>query len=264
MIKDYDLLWKNVSELPYFRAFLRTIEGEYLQKFDLSKMVLDVGCGDGHFANSTFPDKQFIGIDPSFSALMEAKKLGNYSSLINCDGEYLPVKKGCIDSVISNSVLEHIDQVDSVISEIHHVLKKGGQLFVTMPNNNFTQNLSIAKKLERVGLKKPAHIYRKMFNKISRHFHTDIKKNWEKRFTKKNFIIRTSFNYFPARSLRILELGHYFGLPTWFNKQLFKRWILFPNKNNPFLLHIYSKLKREINKEQKNENGAYTLIYAQK
>lgn len=264
MAKDSDLLWKNISALPYFRAFLRTIEGKYLQKFDLNKVVLDLGCGDGYFAYSTFPNMKFIGIDPSFPALLEAKKPGNYKLLVNCKGDYLPVIRGSIDTVISNSVLEHIDHVDSVIGEIHQVLKNGGQLLVTMPNDNFTKNLSVARTLDRAGFKKLAGCYRKLFNKISRHFHTDNKQNWELRFRKQKFSINISFNYFTARSLQILEFGHYFGLPTWFNKQLFGRWILFPNKNNPFLWIIYKKLMREISKEQRIENGAYTLIGAQK
>ena len=57
-IDTQDLLWQNISELPYFRGFLRSIEGKYFRELNLEGQVLDLGCGDGHFCAKTLPDAQ--------------------------------------------------------------------------------------------------------------------------------------------------------------------------------------------------------------
>ena len=40
------LLWKNISELPYFRGLLRAVEGCFYQDIHLEEPILDLGCGD--------------------------------------------------------------------------------------------------------------------------------------------------------------------------------------------------------------------------
>ena len=56
-IKDSDFLWTQISELPYFRGLLRAVEAKFYQDLTLKRPVLDVGCGDGHFAARTFAQK---------------------------------------------------------------------------------------------------------------------------------------------------------------------------------------------------------------
>jgi len=257
-----DLLWLNISELPYFRGFLRAIEGRFLREFELKTQILDLGCGDGHFGTRAFPEIPKIGVDPSFSALLEARAFSSYQFLINCDGSKLPFKNNSVKMVVSNSVLEHIQSVDFVIKEANRVLDIEGCMLATMPNQNFTENLQIAISLEKIRLNRLANAYRKFFNRISRHYHTDSKEGWQQRFLENNFKISSSFNYFPQRSLRILEFGHYFGLPSWINKKIFGKWVLFPTKKNPFLRRIFEFLGKEFIRKKKSEDGAYTLISA--
>jgi len=261
-LNQIDLLWLNISELPYFRGFLRAIEGRFLREFELNTPILDLGCGDGHFGMRTFPEIPKVGVDPSFSALLEARAFDSYQFLINCDGNKLPFKNNSVKTVVSNSVLEHIKSVDFVIKETNRVLDFEGCILVTMPNQNFAKNLQIAISLEKFRLNIFANAYRKFFNRISRHYHTDSKEGWQQRFLKSNFEISASFNYFPQRSLRILEFGHYFCLPSWINKKVFGKWVLFPKKKNPLLGRLFEFLGKEFTREQKSENGAYTLIYA--
>lgn len=259
-----DLLWQNVSELPYFRAFLRAVEGRYLQDIPIPPLVLDLGCGDGHFGTKTFPQLQLNGVDPSFSSLLEAKKYRSYRCLINCMGDRLPYRSNFFQTVISNSVLEHISDVDIVIQEANRILKTGGRMIVTMPNDHFTKNLSIAGFLDGIGMVKMAHSYRVWFNRISRHYHPDPQTVWEERFREKNFEILESFNYFPPKSLHILEFGHYFGLPSWVNKKIFGKWVLFPSVRNIWIRKIYWMLLNEYHKDQASDEGAYSLIIAKK
>jgi SAM-dependent methyltransferase len=109
MKKDY--LWLQMIELPYFRALLRAVEAPYYEDFTLPSPVLDIGCGDGHFAKLVFDRKIDVGIDPWHEPIQEARKYEGYESLIECDGSRIPVPDGYFSSAFSNSVLEHIPHV---------------------------------------------------------------------------------------------------------------------------------------------------------
>jgi SAM-dependent methyltransferase len=70
----------------------------------------------------------------------------NYDGFVNMDlGKYDPVhiiadlKKipfvdGSVELVVSNSVLEHIYDYNSVINEVYRILKKGGYFYLCVPN----------------------------------------------------------------------------------------------------------------------------------
>lgn len=253
-----DLLWKNISELPYFRGFLRAIEARFFQSIDLQSPVLDLGCGDGHFAQVTFTKKIDIGLDPLFSSLIEAKSRKKYSLLVCAEGTNLPFSADRFRTTFSNSVLEHIKPVNDVIKEVYRVTKRGGFFTLTVPNHNFVNHLSIAKVLENMGFQKLADGYRRFFNFISRHFHTDAYQAWLGRFLDKGFILVDGWNYFSREALKILEWGHLFGIPSWIAKKLFGKWILVGKKWNLSL--VQSFLKRQYHLDQKCLDGAYSFF----
>jgi SAM-dependent methyltransferase len=263
-IDTKNLLWKNISELPYFRGFLRSIEGKYFENFLLEGKILDLGCGDGHFSARTFTKYSMQGIDPSFKSLLSAKRYKYFSQLICSFGNYLPFNNNSFKTILSNSVLEHIPDVDSVISETLRILQPGGKFFITVPNNNFTKNLSIAQFFDKLGAMVIADCYRRFFNRISRHYHPDPTQIWLERLSKHGFKITNSWNYFPEESLKILEWGHYFGLPSLLNYKIFGKWILNPRENNYILKKIYFWLYPFYIKNQNSINGAYTFIVAEK
>jgi len=49
-----DFLWPHLQALPYFRALLRAVEASLVHPIALPPPILDVGCGDGHFARVAF------------------------------------------------------------------------------------------------------------------------------------------------------------------------------------------------------------------
>jgi len=257
-----ELLRMQLNELPYFRAFLRAIEARFYQGLELAEPVFDLGAGDGHFAARTFQKKMGVGFDPAFVSLQEAQNFGAYNLLVNGLGDRIPCADASFATVISNSVLEHIPDVDAVLREANRILKTGGTVIITVPNSNFTQNLSVALFLDRLGWKSAARAYRTFFNKISRHYHPDDAGVWRHRLEQAGFVIKKEWNYFSPRSLKILEWGHYFGLPNWFHKKVFGRWILFPDFW--FVKRRYRWLYRYYREDPTVTDGAYTFLLAQK
>ena len=257
-----DLFWENISSLPYFRGFLRAVEGRYYQDIIMPPPILDLGIGDGHFTSVTFPFSIDVGIDPSLKELKEAKhKIGCTYHICGL-GDCLPFKTGYFSTIISNSVLEHIESLEPVLEEVIRILIAKGKFIITVPNDNFTKNLSVGRFFESLGLKKLACSYKRFFNKISRHRHPDSVSEWEERFRFAGFSILKSWNYFPENSLRILEWGHLFGIPSWLSKKLFGKWVLLPTKWNLWVISFL--LEKQYTKDQKSYNGAYTFFILEK
>ena len=257
-----DFLWLNLKGLPYFRALLRAVEAAYYQDLPLTSPMLDLGCGDGDFATNTFDRKIDVGMDPWLQELKQASDTDAYRLLLQGDGCNMPFPDDSFNTIISNSVLEHIPRVDDVISEVSRVLKPGASFIFCVPNQNFTHNLSISRFLERLGLKKLAAAYRGWFNKISRHHHCDSQAVWKERLETNHIAIDLAWDYFSPRALGVLEWGHYFGLPAWILKKLTGRWILAPSRWN---LNWLLGLLRPYSLEPRYQpEGSYTFYIAHK
>lgn len=221
-----DFLTLHTKDLPYFRAFLRAVESYFYQDIDLAVPTLDVGCGDGNFTELTFDRKLDVGVDPWWPPIREAVTRDVYHLLTQADGAKMPFLDATFGSAISNSVLEHIPHIDSVLQETARVMKPGAIFAFCVPNDLFNPNLSVAMTFDRLGLNSLASAYRRFFTKIARHVHLDGPDVWEKRLNNAGFIVEKHWNYFPPSSLAILEWGHYFGLPSLITRKLFGRWII--------------------------------------
>jgi SAM-dependent methyltransferase len=257
-----DFLFLHVSGLPYFRGLLRAVESRFYQELTLPAPIYDLGCGDGHFASLTFEQKIDVGLDPWHGPIHEAARHGAYRSLVEADAERAPFQDDYFASGFSNSVLEHIPQIDEVLAETARVLKPGAVFIFCVPNQNFLPSLSIALFLDRIGLKSSAHAYRAFFNRISRHHHCDNPETWRKRLEAAGFKIEKYWHYFSPSALTALEWGHYLGFPCLLSHLLFGRWILVPARWNLSL--TLSALRPYYNEPIPQERGAYTFYIARR
>jgi len=221
-----DLLFRHVRDLPYFRGLLRAVESSFYQELSFEAPVYDLGCGDGHFASVTFDQRIDAGLDPWRGPVREAKRRGTYAGVVQAEAARSPFPDAHFHSGFSNSVLEHIPRVQNVLDETGRVLREGALFVFCVPNENFTRDLSVARWLDRIGLKGLARAYRRFFNAISRHAHCDAPGIWRTRLQVAGFEIERHWDYFPPSALAVLEWGHFFGLPAALCKALFGHWIL--------------------------------------
>ena len=168
-----DLLRQQMNEIPAFRALLRAVEARFYQDLELPRPVLDVGCGDGHFASVTFEQPLNVGLDPWAKPLQEAQQRAAYRLLIQADGGQMPFPDSYFASAISNSVLEHIPDVDAVLAEVARVLQPDAPFYFCVPSDHFLSFLSVGRAFDAIHLSPLAHAYRRFFNRISRHHHSD-------------------------------------------------------------------------------------------
>ncbi len=230
-----DYLWNQLAELPYFRALLRAVESRFYAGLPVVGPVLDLGSGDGSFADQTFGRRLDVGLDPWIPPMAEARRRGAHVSLTLADAARMPFADASFQTIVSNSVLEHIPDLDPVMAETYRVLRPGGHFLFCGPNERFTDWL--------VGGYVFGNAYRNWFNRIARHQHTDSEATWRERLIRHGLEVVKAWNYFSPRATRALELGHYFGVPNLVSKKLFGRWVLFPGRANPFLRALYASLK---------------------
>jgi SAM-dependent methyltransferase len=261
-VSSDDFLWQHLKELPAFRALLRAVEARFYQELlPLDEPVLDVGCGDGHFASVAFPRPLTAGIDPAPGVLREARARGAYHVLARSLGDALPYPNGHFATVVSNSVLEHIPDIDSVLAEISRVLDEGGRFIFCVPGDHFSELLFFARFFRRLRLEGFARGYERYFNRISRHHHCDGADVWRGRLSQAGLRLDSSFYYFSEQALRALDLGHYLGAPSLVAKKLLGRWILSPSRWN---LALTERCLRPLYDEALPELGAYLFVVAEK
>ena len=259
---ENDYLWPQLLSLPYFRALLRAVEARFYRDIELPSPCLDLGCGDGHFASMAFQRPLEVGLDPWTGPIHKASSTGAYQSLVQSTGAEIPFPDEYFASAVSNSVLEHIPEIDDVLRETNRVLKPGALFIFCVPNDHFLPNLSIAQGLDRVRLHGLARAYRSFFNRISRHQHCDSPATWQERLAKAGFIIDRWWHYFSPPALHTLEWGHYFGLPSLITHALTRRWILVPRRWNLSLTHRL--VRPHYDENPVRDDGTYTFYLARK
>lgn len=257
-----DYLTPHLRDLPYFRALLRAVEARFYKDIPLPGPVLDLGCGDGHFASLAFQEPLNMGLDPWWGPIREAQTRSSYNDLVCAEGSRMPYPANYFSSAVSNSVLEHIPDLDPVIQEAARVLKPNAPFIFCVPNHRFLDTLSISNGLDKIKLGGLAEIYRGFFNRISRHYNCDSYDTWKERLEEFGFVIEDSWDYFPPEAFHVLEWGHYFGVPSWLSKIILGRWILAPTSWNLFLTDRLVRPHYEM--DPRSPGGVYSFYIARR
>lgn len=248
-----DTLFPHLRDLPYFRALIRSVEASYYAALDFPEPALDIGCGDGHFASLAFSDQVSVGLDPEHAPLREAVARRSYGVVVQADGCRMPFASNSFASAFSNSVLEHIPDVESVLAEISRLLTHGAPFYFCVPNPRYLSALSMKRFL--------GDGYAAWFRRISRVHHLDDPLVWETRLARTGFELVHWWHYFSPSALRVLEWGHYFGLPSWIVKKLTGRWILAPARWNLFLTQ---KIVQRYAVNDPHKDGTFTFFVSRK
>lgn len=108
-------------------------EYSFVKKFiDEKSSVLEIGCGEGHFAEFIKPAR-YTGLEFSQNAILLAQKKG-----LNVIKEgiqaHAEIKGEHYDVVCSFQVLEHISEVGDFIEKSIRCVKPGGLFIVTVPS----------------------------------------------------------------------------------------------------------------------------------
>lgn len=130
--------WNRLSEINNYEFCAQWLLD---QKPAKSVRVLDYGCGSGQIVNELRKHKVNVyGCDVFYEG-------GNYLESIDTRllddgiirkmcGNDIPFDSASFDYIIDNQVMEHVENLDGVLSEIHRVLKPGGKVLNLFPDKS--------------------------------------------------------------------------------------------------------------------------------
>ncbi len=174
---EYDSLYFSL-----WRSQELTLFSRHMDMF--KRPVADLGCGDGSFGSVLFKEVDY-GIDNDPDALNSAAAYGVYRKLLR---DLSGIESESIRSVYSNSVLEHVSDLDQVLSEVKRVLMPGCVFIFTVPVKRYE------KDLERYFGK----WYSDLINRLSYHhnmFEPDV---WKSMVERKGFVVEELIYYQPG------------------------------------------------------------------
>lgn len=102
-----------------------------------SSRVLDAGCGEGHLLeklHTRFPHHEYYGVDFSPLALPQAQMRCPYATLQPMDLTRMGFDNEYFDLITCTEVIEHVIRYREALVEMKRVLKTGGYLVLTFPN----------------------------------------------------------------------------------------------------------------------------------
>ena len=135
-------IWADDDTARFLRLRIKTFYNmDYFERIVLPLLdlpseghVLDVGCGYGGLSlllARARPDLHITGVDPETGALKSAASIALQEGLVNLsyqpgDGHQLEFLDDQFDAVVCQTVLTHVRDAVTVISEMRRVLKPGG------------------------------------------------------------------------------------------------------------------------------------------
>ena len=142
-------------------------------------MKINLGCG-------TDIKEGFVNVD--------RMQLPGVDVVGDIDGKKLPFKKNSVELVIVNHVLEHVQNLELLLKELHRICKPKARIYVRVPYFSHESAFSHYQHVRRFSwttfdLFDPRH---------SEHFHTNLKlKIVKKKLVSRFLKDKTPFNLFP-------------------------------------------------------------------
>ncbi|KTD57707.1 class I SAM-dependent methyltransferase [Legionella shakespearei] len=126
--------------------------GELLSGFKISpdELILDIGCGGGHF--SSFCAKHgaqiiLADIDPDTISKAEERVRAAGPKSLRClitNADPIPLENESVDKIIAMEVLEHVPKPGNFVAELFRVARPGAKILISVPG---TQSENLQKKL---------------------------------------------------------------------------------------------------------------------
>lgn len=187
-------------------AFWRAVEVDTLRKYLPSNgNCLDLGCGDGKLTFISFDEVQthnliLVGIDGDDDETKRARKFPIYARVHTCWASNIPEPSATFDYVFSNSVLEHIVDIETTLAEVARLLKPSGTFTFTVPSPGFRGCLRgpLAGKTSR-------EEYLSSMDRRLAHFRYWSVEEWGIHLARCGMVIETSVEYFNCHQVRRWE-----------------------------------------------------------
>lgn len=259
--KSPDYFTSLLEKAPAAWALIRANEIRNLDGIKFKHPILDVGCGDGLVAKVLMSERKERfdwGIDVSEREVKKARELKVYKNCKIANVCSLPFEDRTFSTVFSNSVIEHIPDLERALSEMSRVIKKGGELVITVPSPYLAKYL--------LGTKILGKWYGKFFNKLFKHYNLYTHEQWETILKKYSLVLKRHRYYHTPGMIQAHEILSYLSLPVHLVKPFLGRWVVFTQFRKIFVVPWLQRLlyKFYLEDVKKDEGGSLLLIAVKK
>ena len=180
---ETDYLYSFLIRYPLLPslALWRCMEARLFAKLELEDPVLDIGCGNGHFACVALRTPLLSGCDRDVSQVKRALSLKVYRQAVAGDICSLPYRDRSFATIICNCALEHIADLEQALQEVFRLLTPGGTFVFTVPTEKFNEWFYLSWLLRKLRLSKSAQIQIDRYNRFQFHHHIYSVREWSAR-----------------------------------------------------------------------------------
>ena len=190
--------------------------------------ILDVGCGDGLFAQMAFENTEVWGIDINASEGRWASASQAYRQVILGDVTHAQLPEAFFATCIANCSLEHVPRIDLALSSIHQSLQPGGHVYLFVPTPDWAKHFLSVRTLESLGVPELAARLQHAIDRFFKHHQLHDATGWA---TLMNRAGLETVAVEPVLSSATTVAFEAFLLPSLaglLNKHLTTRWTNFP------------------------------------
>lgn len=123
----------------WFRARNKLIVWALRHYFPEKENFLEIGCGTGFVlsgVSAACPHLKLVGSEISSAGLAHAAKRVQGAEFLQMDARAIPFIEE-FDVIGAFDVLEHIEEDENVLDQIHRAIRAGGGLLITVPQHEF-------------------------------------------------------------------------------------------------------------------------------
>ena len=188
-------------------AFWRAMEAEALTQLEFPEPILDLGCGDGTLAHALLDGRRLAcGLDVDTVNFPKARALGVYDRLATYDGVSMPFDEHTFGSILANSVLEHVENLEVVLRECARVLRPGGKLVLTVPVQAYDELLYFAQLARADGDNAAASGHVSYHRNSSHHVNWWPAEEWESLLRRVGFDVAATRAYVHQTSAWVFDI----------------------------------------------------------
>lgn len=136
---SHEILSQVEGDSFWFRHRLRVITAAVRRHFPQAGSFLEVGCGNGQVIGGlarSLPDLRCVGLDLGLEALERARRDVSQLEVVHADARCLPYRDE-FDLAGAFDVLEHLNDDEQILANLHQALRPGGGLVVSVPQHQW-------------------------------------------------------------------------------------------------------------------------------
>lgn len=133
-------------------GFIERIIGKYIEKyFPQDPCILEIGCGDMNLRRFLPNNVYYNAFDVRLSEFqIRRQRNRQYLNLAVASCTDIPCDSEVANLLLATEVFEHIAEIETAIDEVYRVLRKGGVLLVSIPNNFCYKYIRKGKNIDHV------------------------------------------------------------------------------------------------------------------